>query len=385
VIFLFNMAEGRRQRTVVAVTDGTLMSVAAWCKTLQPTAEEAAITLDQVLSRTSWDAPEDPAEVPAFIGSAGAAGSEWVRTDRPEAETETAPSKAPTRPAKVAATATTTRSYMGSDRVWTHMDADRQAVLDASKQQLQQANVDLPESLIASLVIVKKNASAVSTTAQSYKRWANLLDFETLAWDRIERELKRGLFYLPHAPFVAGPNESVTLYVNSHAFEPRSGSRQIVGTLWLLVHYLIAKSENGLTNGVSVVTQGAGISYSKFYPAIQKCLMDSLQAVLPLRVASIHIVDPPYIFQMLWGIVSGWLSEKMRNRVYVVAGSNVTKHFDKATVPTWLKGDKAVDPTQGWDDVKAFYHNEFLPAMSVVADAPGEVKKPELWESAGKK
>jgi len=378
------MAEGgRRQRTVVAVTDSTLMSVAAWCASLQPTAEEAAITLDQLLSRTSWDAPDSPADVPAFVGSSGAAGSEWVRTDRPETE----PVDAPARPRAVKAAPAAqaaTRSYMGSDKVWTHIDAERQAVFDASKAQLQQSNEDIPDALLAELVVVKKTASGVVPTAKAYKRWANLIDFETLGWDRIELELKRGLFHLPQAPFASGPNDSVALFLNTHHFEPRSGSRQIIAALWVIVHYIIAKSENGLTGGVSIVNLASGISYSKFYPAIQKCLLDSLQSVLPLRVASIHMVDPPYIFQMLWGIVSGWLSEKMRGRVFVVTSSNVAKHFDKAQTPTWLKGDKKTDPANEWADVKAFYESEFLPAITAIADAPGDGKKPELWEPAKK-
>jgi hypothetical protein len=354
------------------------MSVAAWCKTLQPTAEEAAITLDQVLSRTSWDAPDDPAEVPSFIGTSSAGTADWVRSERPEEKVETPPPR-PSRPVAPQVPADS-RSYMGSDKAWSHMDADRQAVFDSGKAQLQQANVQLPDALIASLVLVKKTASAVSNTGQSYKKWANQIDFETLGWDRIERELHRGLFYLPHHPWASGVNDSVVLFVNSHAFEPRSGSRQIVATLWVLVHYIISKSDKGLTNGVSIVNQAAGISYSKFYPAIQRTLFDSIQSVLPMRVASINMVDPPYLFQMLWGIVSNWLSEKMRNRVFVLSSSNIHKHFNKSLVPTWLKGDKVCSPSTEWDDVKAFYHNEFLPGILSVADAPGEGKKPDLWE-----
>jgi hypothetical protein len=274
---------------------------------------------------------------------------------------------------------------MGSDKVWAHIDSERQAVFDAAKAQLQQSNDEIPEALLASFVIVKKTASGVVPTAKAYKRWANLIDFETLGWDRIEAELKRGLFHLPHHPFASGPNDSVALFLNTNNFEPRSGSRQIVGALWVLVHYIIAKSDKGLTNGLSIVNQASGISYSKFYPAIQKCLLDALQSVLPLRVASIHMVDPPYIFQMLWGIVSGWLSEKMRGRVFVVSASNVSKHFDKAVTPTWLKGDKKTDPANEWDDVKAFYESEFYPAIIAIADDPGAGKKPELWEPAHKK
>jgi hypothetical protein len=268
---------------------------------------------------------------------------------------------------------------MGSDLIWKHIDADRQGVFDAAKAQLNAASCEVPDTLLSQFVVVKKTASAVANSAQNYKKWANLIDFETLAWDRIERELERGLFHVPQ-PFLKGVNDSVTVFVNSNVFEPRSGSRQIVGTLWLIIHYVLAKSENALPNGISIVILGDGISYSKFYPAIQRAILDSLQSVLPVRIAGIHMVDPPYIFKVLWGIVSQWLTEKMRERVFILSSSHVGKHFDKAQTPTWLKGDHTTQPTKEWDEIKAFYKKEFLPTMLSIADAPGSGKAPDLWE-----
>jgi uncharacterized lipoprotein YmbA len=381
------MAEGgRRQRTVAAVSDGTLMSVAAWCKTLTPTAEEAAITLDSLMARTSFDAPDEPGEVPAFIGSSPAS-SDWVRTDRPE-EAAAAPPSRPTRPARPAAPAALpNKSWMGSEKMFP-LNADQQAVLDTAKAQLKEAGVELPDALLAAFVIVKKTASAVVTTSQTYKKWINMLDYETLGWDRIERELNRGVYLMPNKPFAHGQNDSVCLYINTNAFDARTGSRNIVATLWLLVHYLLAKSDTGLHNGATVVLQGNGISYSKFYPAVQRCLFDSMQSVLPLRVAGMNVVDPPYIFQMLWGIVSAWLSEKLRNRVFVLSSSNIGKHFDKSQVPTWLKGDLAwgAGEQSAWvAEMKSFYEKDFLPAITPLADNPDGQKHPELWEPAGRK
>jgi hypothetical protein len=365
------------------------MSVAAWCKTLTPTAEEAAITLDQVMSRTSWDAPEEPGEVPSFIGSTPAS-SDWVRTDRPEEAAAAAPSR-PNRPARpAAAAAAPNKSWMGSEKMFP-LDADRQAVLDAAKAQLKQEGLELPDALLAEFVVVKKTASAASSTAQAYKKWVNMLDYETLGWDRIERELNRGIFLLPYKPFAlktADSGESVCLYINTHAFEPRTGSRNIIATLWVIVHFLLAKSDTGLQNGVTIVMQGAGISYSKFYPAVQRCIFDAMQSVLPLRVAGVNIIDPPYIFQMLWGIVSAWLSEKLRNRVFVLSSSNISKHFDKSQVPAFLKGDltwTAAEQSAWVGELKTFYHDQFLPALVPLTDNPEGQKHPELWEPAGRK
>jgi len=226
----------------------------------------------------------------------------------------------------------------------------------------------------------------VVTAVKGYRQWANLLDYGTLPWERIEKEVKRGLFTLPHQPFTEGPNKSVTLFVNSHNFEPRVGSRSICATLWLNLHFILAKSDLAAENGVTVVNQGSGITYSKFYPAIQRAILESLQSVLPMRVAAVYMVDPPYLFKMLWGIVSGWLSEKLRERFFVLSSDHIAKHFDRTALPTFLKGDLQFNADQqaAWvEELKEFYTKEFQPMMVALADAPGSVKAPELFEQAG--
>jgi hypothetical protein len=304
-----------------------------------------------------------------------------VRTDRPEEVKAQAPPPRPQRPAAAKAA----KPWFTHGKVT--LTPDQQSVLEDAKIQLKaQGAENIPEALIAQFVIVKKVTSAVVTSVKGYRQWANLLDYETLPWERIEKEIKRGLFTVPNAPFAEGPNNSVALFINSHHFEPRAGSRAICATLWLHLHYILAKSDNAAENGIAVVNQGSGITYSKFYPAIQKTLLESLQSVLPMRVAAMYMVDPPYLFKMLWGIVSGWLSEKLRERFFVLSSDNITKHFDKSLLPTYLKGDLQYSPEQraAWvEELKKFYTEEFQPMMVSIADAPGSVKAPELFEPAG--
>jgi len=360
------------------------MSVAAWANSLTPTAEEASITMEQLMSRSSWDVPTESSELPSFIGSSEV-DSSWVRTDRPE-EKQPAP-PAPERPARPANQAQD-KTWMGSDRAISVLTPEQQAVFEDVKIQLKDSGINVPEALIATFVITKKVSSAVVTSVKGYKQWANLLDYDTLPWERIEVEIKRGLFRLPHHPFTEGPNKSTTLFINSQNYEPRTGSRNICATLWLYVHYVLAKSDDAVVNGLSVVNLASGITYNKFYPAIQRAIFDSLQSVLPLRVAGMFMVDPPYIFKILWGVVSAWLSEKMKERMFILSSSNIGKHFNKSQVPTFLKGDLDFSPDEQeafLKDMKEFYLTEFRPQISQIADAPGTGKKPELWEPASSK
>jgi len=377
----------RRQRTVTAISDDTLMSVAAWSKTVQPTEEEAAITLDQIMGRTNWEVPDVASEMPAFIGSTDNAGGSWERTERPDdVPAGDAASRAGARAAGAAASG---RAWLGSEFALAHLTPEQRAIYDDSKAQLADQGITIPDELIARFVIVKKTSSAVVQSARGFRHWANLFNFETFSWERIEGELNRGLLVVPNRPYSThSSNGSTCVFMNSKEFEPRSGSRTICASLWLVVTHTLIHAESSSIDGLAIINQGSGISYSKFYPAIQKSILDCIQSVLPVRVSGIYMVDPPYIFQMLWGVVSAWLSEKMRNRMFVLSSSNVHKHFNPEGVPTFLKGQhsRSHDDHAAWiADLKAFYHEEFAPMMNAIADNPGSVRPPELWEPAHKK
>jgi hypothetical protein len=70
-----------------------------------------------------------------------------------------------------------------------------------------------------------------------------------------------------------------------------------------------------------------------------------------------------------------------------VSGDNVLKHFDKSEIPSFVKGDwsPSAEEKEAWiAELKTFYTSEFLPIMTALADNPGSVKAPELFEPAGR-
>jgi len=74
--------------------------------------------------------------------------------------------------------------------------------------------------------------------------------------------------------------------------------------------------------------------------------------------------------------------------MFVLSSSNIHKHFNIDGLPGFLKGNLQVTPDEhaAWlQEMKAFYVEQFQPMMVGLADAPGSVKPPSLWETALKK
>lgn len=71
--------------------------------------------------------------------------------------------------------------------------------------------------------------------------------------------------------------------------------------------------------------------------------------------------------------------------MFVLSSQHISKHFDVNNVPTFAGGKLQYTEEQqaAWvEELKEFYLKEFQPLMVALADAPGSVKAPELFEPA---
>ncbi|XP_014253442.1 clavesin-1-like [Cimex lectularius] len=116
--------------------------------------------------------------------------------------------------------------------------------------------------------------------------------------------------------------------------------------------------------GANVIIDLEGLSLShvwQFSPGFAKMLLEWVQEALPCRIKSVHIVNQPYIFNMLFSIFKPFINEKLRNRIYF-HGDNKTsliEHIDAKFVPTQYGGDMVLETNYGMEIHKLLYQYEW--------------------------
>uniref|UniRef100_A0A146LF31 Alpha-tocopherol transfer protein-like n=4 Tax=Lygus hesperus TaxID=30085 RepID=A0A146LF31_LYGHE len=90
--------------------------------------------------------------------------------------------------------------------------------------------------------------------------------------------------------------------------------------------------------GASVIFDMDGLSLAQtmqFTPPFAKRIVDWLQDSVPLRVKAIHIINQPYIFNMVFALFKPFLREKLRNRIifHGTDRKSLHKHLDPSCLP----------------------------------------------------
>ncbi|XP_073988223.1 alpha-tocopherol transfer protein-like [Rhodnius prolixus] len=95
--------------------------------------------------------------------------------------------------------------------------------------------------------------------------------------------------------------------------------------------------------GVNIIIDVDGLTLShvwQFSPNFAKFLLEFLQEALPLRIKSVHVVNQPYLFNMLYAIFKPFILEKLRERIFFHGSdmSSLTEHIDPKCLPTQYGG-----------------------------------------------
>jgi len=105
----------------------------------------------------------------------------------------------------------------------------------------------------------------------------------------------------------------------------------------LLVEIAVTEYRTQIS-GVEVIFDLEGLSIQHIYqigPSFASTAVQWAQECVPLRFKAHHVVNQPYIFNMLFAIFKPFLSQKFRNRIYFHGRnySSLLKHIDEKYLP----------------------------------------------------
>uniref|UniRef100_A0A0A9YIW8 Alpha-tocopherol transfer protein-like n=1 Tax=Lygus hesperus TaxID=30085 RepID=A0A0A9YIW8_LYGHE len=104
--------------------------------------------------------------------------------------------------------------------------------------------------------------------------------------------------------------------------------------------------------GATIVIDMIGLPMShvwQFSPGFAKMLLDWVQEVVPCRVKAVHIVNQPYIFNMVFNIFKPFIGEKLRNRIFFhgTDHASLCAHIEPKFLPTQYGGEMNLQTVYG--------------------------------------
>ncbi|BES89720.1 SEC14 [Nesidiocoris tenuis] len=127
--------------------------------------------------------------------------------------------------------------------------------------------------------------------------------------------------------------------------------REIVRGVFMIVEAALLEPRTQICGG-SIIIDVDGLPMShvlQFSPAFAKFLLDWVQTVVPARIKSVHIVNQPYIFNMVYNIFKPFIAEKLRNRIFFHGADreSLISHIDAKFLPSQYGGDMELETVYG--------------------------------------
>ena len=137
----------------------------------------------------------------------------------------------------------------------------------------------------------------------------------------------------------------------------------------LMAFEILLEDEETQINGIVIVADFRNFGLTQATAVMQPTIFKNYGGILfncyPVRIKAIHILDQPKIFTVIFAIVSQFMKEKLRKRVYLHGGSIelLHQHIDKHLIPSDFGGDGKPTELRLW--------------VKTVFDA--EEESPHLW------
>lgn len=101
-------------------------------------------------------------------------------------------------------------------------------------------------------------------------------------------------------------------------WDPKKVTSEQIFRLFYLIHVAALVEPNSQVRGVIVIMDFDGLGMSQvraLTPSWSKRLLTFIQDAMPLRLKEVHVVNQPFIFNMVWTLFKPFVKEKLSKRV----------------------------------------------------------------------
>lgn len=126
---------------------------------------------------------------------------------------------------------------------------------------------------------------------------------------------------------------------------------EIVRGIMLIVEAALLEPKTQIAGSVILIDlNGLSLTHVwQFTPNLAKLILEYVQECVPLRVKAIHLLNQPYVFNMLYAIFKPFIGEKLRKRIFF-HGDNfggLLEQVDAKFIPTQYGGEMKLETIYG--------------------------------------
>lgn len=129
------------------------------------------------------------------------------------------------------------------------------------------------------------------------------------------------------------------LLVNlGETWNPSAVTTDQIFRIFYIIHELAILEPETQINGAVVIMDYSGLGMKQvkaFGPSFGMRLFSFIQEAMPLRLKEIHIVNQPFVFNMVWTLFKPFIKEKLKKRIHFhgTKKESVLKFMDAAYLP----------------------------------------------------
>lgn len=135
--------------------------------------------------------------------------------------------------------------------------------------------------------------------------------------------LRKG--YAVYAPGVSDVLGRCVLVVHPGRLDHKAYPREsMVRACWFVLHKIL-ESEEFQRRGVRILVLADEGTYAEYDSKLERMLLDSLQATLPLRIGAVDVLNPPWFFSAIFAVLRLFMADKVYQRIKIHSETDPAK------------------------------------------------------------